>query len=170
MHRSLCVFVFDAKIKMNDCDLRVDQDSGFCSNHHDGSEGISVGVNWKESDQLDLHQAYSHMWTRPVIQMFFYYYQRSKRRSLVLQNKLGYICSSQIQEKMWHVFNLLCCLCSRIRFVFCSFVMSPAGTVKPTARHWLVDLSLSFLSKMDFKWAQDSHVQHGRNRIGKCKS
>jgi len=39
------MFVFDAQIKINDCDLRVDQDSGFGSNHHDGSKAISVAVN-----------------------------------------------------------------------------------------------------------------------------
>lgn len=67
-----------------------------------------------KSDQLDLH----HVWTQPVIQMFFYYYQRSKHRGLILQNKLDYICASQIQERMWHGLNL-CSLRSRIRFVFC---------------------------------------------------
>ncbi len=39
------MFIFDAKIKMNDCDLRVDQDLGFGLNHHDGRKEISVGVS-----------------------------------------------------------------------------------------------------------------------------
>lgn len=42
------MFVFDAKIKMNECDLRVDQDLGFGLNHHNGSKEISVGVSRRE--------------------------------------------------------------------------------------------------------------------------
>lgn len=41
-----------------------------------------------QSDQLDLHQAQSHVWTQPVMQMFLYYYQRSKRRGLIYPKKL----------------------------------------------------------------------------------
>lgn len=39
------MFIFDAKIKMNDCDLRVDQDLGFGLNHHDGRKEI-----WSQSE------------------------------------------------------------------------------------------------------------------------
>lgn len=31
-----------------------------------------------QSDQLDLQQAELNVWTQPVMQMFLYYYQRSK--------------------------------------------------------------------------------------------
>ncbi len=58
-----------------------------------------------ESDQIDLH----YVRTKPVTQMFFYYYQRSKHRGLIVQNNLDYICASQIQERTWHGLNL-CCL------------------------------------------------------------
>lgn len=39
------MFVFDAKLKMNDCDLGVDKDLGFGLNHHDRSKDISFGVS-----------------------------------------------------------------------------------------------------------------------------